>query len=51
MGLMEPYEITAVVTAVELALAKLGRREFDGTASRVFTETYYKSMLEKSREK
>lgn len=51
MGLIEPYEITAVVTAVELALAKLGRRDFDGTASRVFTETYYKTMLEKSREK
>ncbi len=51
MGLIETYELTAVVNAVELALAKLGRREFDGTASRVFTETYYKTMLEKSREK
>ncbi|MGB5966578.1 MAG: aminotransferase class V-fold PLP-dependent enzyme, partial [Sulfurimonadaceae bacterium] len=51
MGLIETYELAAVVNAVELALAKLGRREFDGTASRVFTETYFKTMLEKSREK
>ncbi len=50
MGLIEPYEITAVVNAVELALAKMGRRDFDGTASRVFNETYYKTMLEKSKE-
>ena len=50
MGLIEAYEITAVVNAVELALAKMGRRTFDGTASRVFNETYFKTMLEKSRE-
>jgi len=25
-----------------LALADIGRREFDGTASRVFNETYFK---------
>ncbi len=50
MGLIEPYEITAVVNAVELALAKMGRRDFDGTASRVFNETYYKTMLIKSKE-
>lgn len=47
MGLIEPYEIVWVVNAVELALKKLGRREFDGTASRVFNETYFKTMLEK----
>ena len=47
MGLIEPYEMVAVVNAVELALAKLGRREFDGTASRVFNEEYFKSMLKK----
>ncbi len=51
MGLIEPYEIVWVVNAVELALAKLGRRAFDGTASRVFNETYFKTMIEKSREK
>ena len=41
MGLIEPYEIVWVVNAVELALQKLGRRDFDGTASRVFNETYF----------
>ncbi len=45
MGLIEPYEMVWVVNAVELALAKLGRREFDGTASRVFNEEYFKSIL------
>ncbi len=47
MGLIEPYEIVWVVNAIELALKKLGRREFDGTASRVFNEIYFQSMLEK----
>ena len=47
MGLIEPYEMVAVVTAVELALAKLGRRDFDGTASRVFHEEYFKLVLNK----
>ena len=50
MGLIDPYEMVWVVNAVELALAKLGRREFDGTASRVFNETYFKTMLDKSKE-
>jgi len=45
MGLIAPYEMVAAVNAVELALAKLGRRAFDGTASRVFNETYFKSIL------
>ena len=45
MGLIEPYEMVAAVNAVELALAKLGRRAFDGTASRVFNEMYFKSIL------
>ncbi|RRS31851.1 MAG: aminotransferase [Epsilonproteobacteria bacterium (ex Lamellibrachia satsuma)] len=47
MGLIEPYEMVWVVNAVELALAKLGRRDFDGTASRVFNEEFFKSMLKK----
>ena len=47
MGLIAPYEMVATVTAVELALAKLGRRDFDGTASRVFHEEYFKSILKK----
>jgi len=47
MGLIEPYEMVAAVNAVELALAKLGRRDFDGTASRVFNEEYFKSALKR----
>jgi len=47
MGLIAPYELVWVVNAVELALAKLGRRDFDGTASRVFNEEYFKSILKK----
>ncbi|MDQ7084472.1 MAG: alanine--glyoxylate aminotransferase family protein [Sulfurovum sp.] len=45
MGLIEPYEIVWVVNAIELVLAKLGRRDFDGTASRVFNEVYFNTML------
>ena len=41
MGLIEPYEMAWVVNSVELALAKLGRREYDATASRVFNEIYF----------
>lgn len=47
MGLIAPYEMVWVVNAVELALAKLGRRDFDGTASRIFNEEYFKSVLKK----
>jgi aspartate aminotransferase-like enzyme len=42
MGLIPVYESAWVVNAIELALAEIGRREFDGTASRVFNETYFK---------
>ncbi len=50
MGLIEINEMIWVVNAVELALAKMGRREFDGTASRIFNETYFKTMLNKKEE-
>jgi aspartate aminotransferase-like enzyme len=42
MGLIPVYESAWVVNAIELALADLGRRVFDATASRVFNETYFK---------
>ncbi|OHE05042.1 MAG: aminotransferase, partial [Sulfurimonas sp. RIFCSPLOWO2_12_FULL_36_74] len=42
MGLIAPYEISWVVNSVELALAKLGRRAYDGAANRVFNEKYFK---------
>ena len=42
MGLIAPYEISWVVNSVELALAKLGRRDYDGTANKIFNEKYFK---------
>jgi len=42
MGLIPVYESAWVVNSIELALDELGRRTFDGTASRVFNQTYYK---------
>jgi len=41
MGFIPDYEMVWVVNAVELTLAKLGRRVYDGTASRVFNETMF----------
>ncbi len=49
MGLIPINEMVWVVNAVELALAKIGRREFDGTASRIFNETYFKTMLNREQ--
>ncbi len=42
MGLIPVYEIIWVVNAVELCLAKLGRRTYDGTASKVFNEVFFR---------
>ena len=41
MGLISPYEAAWAVNAVELALAKMGRRAYDGTANRVFNTVYF----------
>jgi len=41
MGLIAPYEACWAVNAVELALAKMGRRAYDGTANRVFNTVYF----------
>lgn len=41
MGLIAPYEASWVVNSVELALAAMGRRPFDGTANRVFSTVYF----------
>ncbi len=41
MGLIPPYQMSWVVNAVELALADLNRREYDGSANRVFNENYF----------
>ncbi|MCD6432761.1 MAG: alanine--glyoxylate aminotransferase family protein [Sulfurimonas sp.] len=42
MGLIPTYEMAWVVNSVELTLAKLGRRAYDGTANRVFNEIFFK---------
>ena len=41
MGLIAPYEAAWVVNSVELALHRLGRRNYDGTASRIFNEVFF----------
>ena len=41
MGLIAPYEAAWVVNGVELALAKMGRRPYDGTANRGFNTVYF----------
>ncbi len=41
MGLIPVYESAWVVNAVEWAYDRLGRRTYDGLASRVFNEVYY----------
>ena len=41
MGLVNVYETAWTLNAVELALAELGERSYDGTANRVFTEAFY----------
>lgn len=43
MGLIPVYESAWVVNAIELALDELGKRTFDGTANKIFNETYYKA--------
>ncbi|MBU1657748.1 alanine--glyoxylate aminotransferase family protein [bacterium] len=41
MGLIPVYEMAWVVNSVELVLANLGRRKYDGTANRVFNEIFF----------
>lgn len=42
MGLIPVHEAVWVVNAIEMALSDLGRRPFDGTASKTFNEVYFK---------
>ena len=42
MGLIPVNESVWVVNAIEMALSELGRRPFDGTASKTFNEVYFK---------
>ncbi|RUM64366.1 MAG: aminotransferase [Sulfurimonas sp.] len=45
MGLIPLHETVWVVNSIELSLALLGRRPYDGTASRTFNEEYFKNKL------
>ncbi len=51
MGLIDIHELIWVVNSIELSLAALGRRDFDGTASKVFTQEYFKTILKKEEDK
>ncbi|PLY07343.1 MAG: aminotransferase [Arcobacter sp.] len=42
MGLVEDFEASWVVNAIELAMDELGLRVFDGTANRVFASNMFK---------
>ncbi|MFA6760544.1 MAG: alanine--glyoxylate aminotransferase family protein [Sulfuricurvum sp.] len=42
MGLIKEYEMVWVANAIELALEKMGKRAFDGTANRIFLQEYMK---------
>ena len=42
MGLVEDFEATWIVNAIELAMDELSLRDFDGTASKVFSQTMFK---------
>ncbi len=41
MGLVNVYETAWTLNAIELALEELGKRAYDGTANRVFTQAFY----------
>jgi len=41
MGLIKTYEMAWVVNSVELALARLDLRKYDGTANKVFNEVFF----------
>jgi len=42
MGLVNVYETAWTLNAIEMALCELGKRSYDGTANRVFTQEFYK---------
>lgn len=42
MGLVEDFESSWVINAIELAMDELGLRTFDGTANKVFAQTMFK---------
>ncbi len=45
MGLIETYEAAWVVNAIELALADMGIRTFDGKANQIFNDIYFRTNV------
>ena len=46
MGLISVYETAWALNAIELALEELGRRAYDGTANRIFTQAFYEQGIQ-----
>jgi len=44
MGLIPIHEMAWVLNAVELALSRLGRRVYDGTANKIFSEAFFAAL-------
>jgi aspartate aminotransferase-like enzyme len=44
MGLIQNYEMAWVVNSVELALDKLGKRTYDGSANKIYNEITFKMV-------
>lgn len=44
MGLIPVHESAWVVNAIEMSLADLGRRDFDGTANSIFNKIYFNEI-------
>ncbi len=41
MGFIKPYETAWALNSLEMVMAELGKRPYDGTANRVFSEVFY----------
>ncbi len=44
MGLIPVHEMAWVLNAVELALSRLGRREYNGEANKIFSEAFFGAL-------
>lgn len=44
MGFIPTHEMAWVLNSVELALSRLGRRKYDGTANRIFSEAFFGAL-------
>ncbi len=44
MGIIEPYEASWVLNALELILDEMNDRKYDGTANKIFNEVYFKEI-------